>query len=90
MRDDGLDTMVAGVRCREVLAELSDYLDGALTAERVGVLQAHLAGCDRCTRFGGEVSGVLAALRSGAAGAPELAPHTSERLHARLALVMLK
>ncbi len=30
MHDDGLDTVVAGVRCREVLAALSDFLDGDL------------------------------------------------------------
>ncbi len=88
MRDDGLDTVVAGVRCRDVLAELSDYLDGALSHDRVATLQAHLAGCDRCRRFGGEVAVVLAMLRAGASEAPALAPDTSARLHARLAAVM--
>lgn len=64
MTDQGLDTVVAGVRCREVLAELSDYLDGTLTPARVQTLQAHLAHCDRCARFGGHIAAVLQQLRS--------------------------
>lgn len=88
MRDEGLNTMVAGVRCRDVLTELSDFLDGALSAHRVAVLQAHLAGCDRCARFGADVSAVLTALRAGASEAPALSALSSERLHARLTAVM--
>ncbi len=88
MRDDGLNTLVAGVRCRSVLADLSDYLDGTLAADRLATLQAHLAGCDRCARFGSVAAGVLSALRDGASEAPALAPHTSESLRARLAAVM--
>ncbi|MFN8980600.1 MAG: anti-sigma factor family protein [Gemmatimonadaceae bacterium] len=66
MTDRGLDTVVAGVRCREVLADLSDYLDGALTPARVRELQAHLGACDRCARFGGQVAAVLQQLREAA------------------------
>ena len=64
MHDDGLDTVVAGVRCREVLGALSDYLDGDLLPVRVAQLQAHLAECDRCTRFGADVAAVLTGLRT--------------------------
>jgi anti-sigma factor RsiW len=63
MSDQGLDTMVAGVRCRDVLADLSDYLDGALAAARVEELQAHLAACSNCARFGGHIAQTLASLR---------------------------
>lgn len=63
MSDQGLDTIVAGVRCRDVLAELSDYLDGTLTPARVTELQAHLAGCENCARFGGHIARTLATLR---------------------------
>jgi anti-sigma factor RsiW len=72
--DHGLDTEHAGIRCREVLAELSDYLDGDLPAARVAALQAHLSRCARCARFGGSVAGVLTALRAGVAQ-----PATGER-----------
>ncbi|MFN9089253.1 MAG: anti-sigma factor, partial [Gemmatimonadaceae bacterium] len=54
------------VRCREVLADLSDYLDGALTPARVQALQAHLGACDRCARFGGQVAVVLQQVREAA------------------------
>ena len=62
--DAGLDTVVAGLRCREVLNDLSDFLDGALTDTRVQAIQQHLSGCDRCARFGGEVSRTITALRA--------------------------
>jgi anti-sigma factor RsiW len=62
--DAGLDTLVAGLRCREVLDDLSDFLDGTLTDTRVQAIQQHLAGCDRCARFGGEVSHTISALRA--------------------------
>lgn len=65
MTDQGLESMVAGVRCRDVLADLSNYVDGDLSAARVAELQAHLAACDRCSRFGGDVVRLLGALREG-------------------------
>jgi anti-sigma factor RsiW len=84
MQDDGLDTLVAGVRCRDVLADLSGYLDGELSAERVTQLQAHLTGCDRCSRFGGAVAHLLAQLRDGLAAPTALSNDASARLHARV------
>jgi anti-sigma factor RsiW len=65
MTDHGLDTIVAGVRCRDVLADLSGFVDGELPIGRIAELQAHLAACDRCTRFGGDVTRLLHALRDG-------------------------
>jgi anti-sigma factor RsiW len=88
MHDDGLDTLVAGVRCREVLDDLSAFLDGELSDQRVSQLQAHLAGCDRCTRFGGSVARVLADLRTGLATPAPLAPDDTARLVARVTAAM--
>jgi anti-sigma factor RsiW len=82
MTDQGLDTIVAGVRCRDVLAALSDLVDGELGAERVHALQAHLAQCDRCARFGGEVMRLLTALR--AMPAPEGAGAVADAVMARI------
>ncbi|MBP6773499.1 MAG: zf-HC2 domain-containing protein [Gemmatimonadaceae bacterium] len=62
--DAGLDTVVAGLRCRDVLDDLSEFLDGAISPERVRLIQGHLAHCDRCARFGGEIANTLAALRT--------------------------
>lgn len=84
MHDEGLETVVAGLRCREVLGDLSAYLDGELDAARVSALQAHLAGCDRCTRFGGQVARVLADLRAGLTVASPLTHEAADRLHARV------
>jgi anti-sigma factor RsiW len=79
------DRLVAGLRCREVLADLSDYIDGELTPERVTQIEAHLAGCDWCERFGGRFAGVVRAFRSGLREAPPLDDAVAGRLHARLA-----
>jgi anti-sigma factor RsiW len=60
-----LDTEVAGLRCRDVLDALSAYLDGELDANRVQALNAHLADCANCARFGGHMDTFLAQLRAG-------------------------
>lgn len=70
MTDPSLDTVVAGVPCRDVLADLSDFLDGALSDDRVEQLQAHLRGCDNCARFGGHIALTLGALRTAVVARP--------------------
>ena len=55
--------IVGGLSCFEVLAKLSDYLDGELVLEDKAKVEAHLAGCDACTKFGGEFGAVVKALR---------------------------
>jgi len=58
-----LDRLVAGIRCRDVLADLSEYLDGELSPTRVAQIEQHLEGCDHCERFGGEFASVVTALK---------------------------
>lgn len=70
---------VGGLRCSEVLAELSEYVDGELSAERSSQIEAHLMGCSNCERFGASFSGVVRSLRD----CPEPGPLTSE-LRARI------
>ncbi len=55
---------VGGLRCGEVLALLGDFVDGELDAATVGRVQAHLAGCDACERFGGRYAAVVRRLRA--------------------------
>ena len=55
---------VAGLRCRAVLERLSDFLDGELAESERQAVVAHLAGCDTCARFGGEMAEAVAALRA--------------------------
>lgn len=64
--------------CTEVLARLSDYLDGELTAEARHAVEIHVAGCDNCRRFGGDVGAMVAALGRHAPG--EARPGGIERL----------
>lgn len=73
---------VAGLRCSEVLAGLSDYLDGDLEPAARAQVEEHLAGCDMCERFGGEMASTVAAVRKKlATPAP---PAVLDRLHERL------
>lgn len=81
MNEQGLETIVGGIRCRDVLAELSDYLDGALAPRRVAELQGHLAGCPNCARFGGHIARTLTMLQA-ACTAP--AGDVAERVMAKI------
>lgn len=54
---------VGGLRCGEVLALLSEFVDRQLDADVRQRVLDHLAGCDWCERFGGEFADVIAAIR---------------------------
>jgi anti-sigma factor RsiW len=75
---------VAGTTCGEVLAELSDYLDGELSLERRAQLEAHLQGCDVCERFGGRFEALIQAIRRQASSPSAEEPAVFERLRAYL------
>jgi anti-sigma factor RsiW len=77
------ERLVAGLRCGEVLADLSEYLDDGLPAPRRRQIEDHLRGCDYCERFGRGFSETIAALRRHLAETP-IDPGVSARLHARL------
>lgn len=55
---------VAGIRCGAVLADLGEYVDGALDAAQKARIDAHLAGCDQCERFGGAYAETVRAVRA--------------------------
>ena len=81
------DREVAGIRCMQVLAKLSSYLDDELSPPEVELLSAHVSGCDTCERFGGRFSRAVMALRaSAAAPTPEQDAARAARLKARLGL----
>ncbi len=67
-----MDREVGGVRCSEVLIRLTDFLEGELQGEELQRVQAHLAGCDACTRFGARFARAVEALR--ALPPPEVLP----------------
>lgn len=75
---------VAGLRCREVLADLSAYLDDELILERRRHIEEHLKGCDWCERFGGELSAVVTAFREALREPEPPSPEVHRRLLERL------
>lgn len=79
---------VAGLRCGEVLQRLSDYVDGAVTAEESAAIAGHLRGCDWCERFGGSFSSMVAELRSSLNEAEPLDEEVEQRLRVRLERVI--
>lgn len=72
---------VGGLFCSEVLSALSDYLDNELPQPLRAQVDEHLAGCDNCARFGGQVGEMVAAL--GIRSEP-LTPEVAARLQQRL------
>ena len=70
--------------CEEVLALLSDYLDGELGRDDLAAVEAHLSACDGCTKFGGQFRATVSALREHLRRGPHLPPGVRTRLAALL------
>jgi anti-sigma factor RsiW len=70
------------VSCLDLLQDLSDYIDGTLAPERVAVLEAHLADCDRCHVVLDTTRCTILLYR--AATSPALTPDRREALLRRL------
>lgn len=79
-----LDRVVGGLRCRDVLVLLPDFVDDELSPEVVTRIRAHLDGCDVCEKFGGEYGALVASLRAGHAAAPPMDPGVRKRLAERM------
>lgn len=75
---------VGGLRCREVLARLSDYVDGDLSAAERAPVEAHLRGCSVCERFGGRFAAMLRTTRDALGAPPPLDDALLERIRDRL------
>lgn len=71
MRPD--EREVAGLTCSQVLASLSAYADGDVPAALAARIDAHVAECQACARFGRGFSGLLAGMRR-QLGPPEPVP----------------
>ncbi len=81
-----LDRVVGGLRCRDVLDLLADFVDGDLDPTTLEKVRAHLRGCDRCEKFGGDYAALVAQLREGRERF-EGTPGVRHRLAARMARV---
>lgn len=71
---------VGGVRCGELLAVLSDFIDGSLEPDMRLRMEEHLRGCDACERFGGAFAETVRALRERLAAPEGIGDATRERL----------
>ena len=61
MRPD--EREVAGLTCGQVMAVLSDVVDGAIAPALGARVEAHVAGCGQCARFGQQFVVLLGAMR---------------------------
>lgn len=75
--------MHSGRSCRDLVAAISDYIDGELTAPRCRDLEAHLAECPCCDRFTDSLRRAVAVCRS--AGTTRLPGVVQRRARARIA-----
>lgn len=78
------ERIVAGLRCSEVLADLSRYLDGELDAPRRTAIEDHVRGCEWCERFGREMGAVVSGLKRALAEPERLDDGVAARLTERL------
>lgn len=76
---------VGGLSCSAVLARLGDYVDGDLSTEDVAQVNAHLAGCTVCERFGGRYATVVHNARERLGAKHAVDEPTLERVRAALA-----
>jgi RNA polymerase sigma-70 factor (ECF subfamily) len=57
------DRVIAGLHCGEVLADLTEHLDGRLAGERAQQVDEHLEGCQRCRQLAGDLAAAVRAVR---------------------------
>jgi len=76
---------VGGLWCFDVLERLSDYVDGELAAAERAQVEAHLKGCDECTKFGGEFGAVVTRLRERLGARADVPADVAKRLDEALA-----
>lgn len=77
------DRFEGGLWCHEVLAVLSQHLDGELAPDARASVVAHVTACDACARFGDRFARAIDALRR-EAPAPAVPDDVRTRLARRL------
>lgn len=74
--------MVVEISCEEVWREISNYLDGEISAELRVRMEAHFKGCKHCTAVLDGTRNMVQLV--GDAAAFELPPGLSKRLYRKL------
>lgn len=82
MRPD--EREVAGLTCGQVMAVLSDVVDGAIAPALGARVEAHVAACGRCARFGQQFVTLIEAMRRQLAPADEVPADVLARVRAAL------
>lgn len=82
MRPD--EREVGGLTCGQVMAVLSDVVDGGLAPALAAQVEAHVAGCDQCARFGQQFVTLLTAMRRQLAPADAVTAEVLARVRAAL------
>lgn len=77
-----LNDEIAGITCSQVIDVLSDHVDGELADEVRARVEAHVAACSNCERFGGVFAEVIRGLRASIQGGDDRPAF--ERLRRRL------
>lgn len=55
---------VAGLKCSDVMADLSRYLERDLAPDRSAQIEAHVSACQACAAFGEGFSQMVEAVRT--------------------------
>lgn len=77
--------MKARENCRELLASLSDYVDGTLQEELCSEIEQHMMDCENCRIVVDTLRKTITLYRA-SAGAPAMPNDVRERLYRRLNL----
>lgn len=78
------DREVSGMRCSDVIAVLSDYLDGDLSRTDHARVESHVQACTVCARFGGHFASTIEHLRAQLGAPPAVDPEQVAALQRRL------
>ena len=78
------DRNVAGLTCAEVMTALSDFVAGDLPASVAAQIEAHVAECPQCQRFGGGFARLLDAMRRHLAPPDAVPAEVTARLRAAI------
>lgn len=78
------EKFVSGFWCSQVLAILSQYMDGELDRGSAARVAEHVQSCESCRRFGAEFTAVVNSLKSQLAEPDPVDPSVAKRLWSRL------